>query len=261
MPELSAVLSWLTANETYICAPIYMHGGSKLASLGHPVVVGVKYHHLSIYRCLSATPSHRDARCDATPTGCEEMLFTFASASSDSNAPENVHFDIPRHMLLQLHVELATDTRKATETRNATVYIPLRRPLGPMVRFIEIGPRRDWGGAQRRITGSCECANQLPSFAQYLILHAHHRAISVCVHIASGYEMCAPRDVPLNAIVRFRHENVSRLHLACYFSSPSRLGVHSVDEMCFAYVLMNAPSWPYHCWTSPREQTCRFRDR
>ena len=251
---------WDLNEENYLCAFTRLPA-STFASLGRLTVHGIgSYHHLSLYMCSSEVLVNTYMPCTTTvPTvyGCEEMLYTFSASGKGARPPEDVHFGIPKLIMFQLH----TMSGLSPTANSVSVSISMLPPRGPLVRFVEIGPRRDWGGLKMSVAGKCECTRADNATVYYVVLHAHRKTDTVCLSIPETRTLCAPRDTPFNVVVPW---HVSKLrsssspHLVCHFPVPSRLGVRSDDEMCFAYMLVESRSWPYHCWSSSTERTCRW---
>lgn len=241
-----------TGSETYACA----YANAPYAGVPlrlQRAVVNDAYHHLALYRCPAL---RRDEallqppwECSRAPTvpGCEEMLYTYASRMEHSAAPKDVAFLATDVVMVQLH------TNGGRGVRSVSVTTERAPPHLPTVRYVEIGPRLDWGGPRHDVSGRCTC-HATAAQARYLTLHTHNAADKICFD-AANRTTCVGKDHPHNAVRPF-HVTIpadGEMRLRCRFAHPSRLGVWTTDEMCFAYLLVDRTApWPIHCWDGER---------
>ena len=249
---------WLKTAEVYLCAELDYMAPLVPVHLG-PVDVtgGVGYHHVSVYRChVNGAARSWSGPCESpTPRGCEEMLFTYTSSAPASLPPRDVSFLPSKRLVVQLH------TRREAMLWEGPVSVSIPATLAPshipVVQFVEIGARRDWGGARLHVEGRCppSCRHMRPSRVHYLILHSHHPEDRNCISTPTlsscGFARNAVARVDLDVGAR------DDVRLSCTFARPASLGTNSTDQMCFAYALVDRTSEsPYHCWSSDTEETC-----
>lgn len=262
---------WSEHTERYLCSEVRYEASSSdyhhMPPLLPPLLLGnvtltggVGFHHLSIYRCTEDENQRGDGEsglCTSpTPRGCDEMLFTYTSSSTASLPPRDVSFLPSKRLVLQLHTRRETARGQLVSVSVSTAIAPAHVPV---VQFVEIGARRDWGGVRARVQGecpaSCRQTQSSPVRVRYLILHSHHAADRNCWSTSSlsscGFARNSVSRVDVDVGAR------EAVRLSCTFARPARLGTNSTDQMCFAYALVDrVATWPAHCWTSDTEKTC-----
>lgn len=252
---------WSEQTERYLCSEVWYDSHQPLFLGNVTLTGGVGFHHLSIYRCMEAGKSGdteentvESGYCTfPTPRGCEEMLFAYTSSSTTSLPPRDVSFLPSARLVVQLHTRREKAHGQVVSVFISTTFAPTHVPV---MRFVEIGARRDWGGLRSHVQGHCPAScRRSPGRVRYLILHSHHAADRNCWSTSSlsscGFARNSVSRVDVDVGAR---EDV---RLSCTFAKPAKLGTNSTDQMCFAYALVDrAAAWPVHCWTSDTEETC-----